>query len=354
MENRIEKNIDYYKCNMIKITKLVGDIYYDMYTESFNADKYNQYKKRFPEAEKIMKYLHSKQIIYTDYYYNIFKWISSPPDGKLADKIFNLFFKGDKKCTKCGEIKARTEFYSYKSNRGKGKDRLKSKCKSCEIIEVKKWQKRNILKKTEIKQCLKCERILPVTSFNKKSSAIDGLQVWCRNCQAKANKKRIIKRLDKKINITKICNVCKKEKILSEFCKNKRAKDKVDYTCKECNNKKGNLYRQKYKKINSRITINKTDLKVCSKCKKTLSVLNFHKSLYTKDGLRHSCKKCTSKINAKNYKNKKAKILQDKKIIIKVNNKNAEKRILQLNKEIKLEREQTIVTRLKNFFKKIF
>ncbi len=150
MENRIEKNIDYYKCNMIKITKLVGDIYYDMYTESFNADKYNQYKKRFPEAEKIMKYLHSKQIIYTDYYYNIFKWISSPPDGKLADKIFNLFFKGDKKCTKCGEVKAKTEFYNA-SNKINN-NYIRSWCKNCVIKDVKKYQKKKNYEK--IKQTI--------------------------------------------------------------------------------------------------------------------------------------------------------------------------------------------------------
>lgn len=282
MENRIEKNIDYKYKMMININNLCVDIYNDIFSQRFNTEKLLRYKKRFLEADKIIKYLKKEKIIYIDLYYNEFKWLGTPPDLKLAQKLFNFFFVTNKECSKC-------------------------------------------------------ERIMPAIMFNKKSSAIDGLQVWCRNCQAKANKKRIIKRLDKKINITKICTICKKEKLLSEFCKNKRTKDKVDYKCKECNNRKVNLYHQKYKKINSRITINKTDLKVCSKCKKTLSISKFYKSLYTKDGLRYSCKKCTSKINAKNYKNKKAKLLQDKQTLI--------------NQTLK---KQTIVTRIKNFFKKIF
>ena len=36
----------------------------------------------------------------------------------------------------------------------------------------------------KVKQCPKCKQIKPVTEFNKKSAANDGLQSYCRSCQS--------------------------------------------------------------------------------------------------------------------------------------------------------------------------
>lgn len=39
----------------------------------------------------------------------------------------------------------------------------------------------------EGKTCTKCGRVLPVTSFSKKSTSKDGLQSWCKECQNAAS-----------------------------------------------------------------------------------------------------------------------------------------------------------------------
>lgn len=39
---------------------------------------------------------------------------------------------------------------------------------------------------TTTKHCTKCGRDLPTSSFCRKSNSKDGLQAWCKECQAKA------------------------------------------------------------------------------------------------------------------------------------------------------------------------
>ena len=46
----------------------------------------------------------------------------------------------------------------------------------------------------------------------------------------------------------KICNVCKKEKALSEFSKNARKKDGYQYTCRECTSEYAKGHYKKNKK----------------------------------------------------------------------------------------------------------
>lgn len=39
---------------------------------------------------------------------------------------------------------------------------------------------------TKTKKCTRCGRELPVTEFNKRNNAPDGLQCWCKECQREA------------------------------------------------------------------------------------------------------------------------------------------------------------------------
>jgi hypothetical protein len=51
--------------------------------------------------------------------------------------------EGHKKCTKCLEVKAFSEFYKKKSN----KDGLQYNCKLCDFFKKKQWEKDNKEKK---------------------------------------------------------------------------------------------------------------------------------------------------------------------------------------------------------------
>lgn len=50
------------------------------------------------------------------------------------------------------------------------------------------------------KKCNKCGRELPVSEFNKRTRAKDGLQSQCRECHAQAMKQYIIRRAEKENN----------------------------------------------------------------------------------------------------------------------------------------------------------
>jgi hypothetical protein len=47
--------------------------------------------------------------------------------------------------------------------------------------------------------------------------------------------------------------------------------------------------------------MDKSETKICNKCKKELNISEFWKNKYNKDGLVHSCKECSKKYNKKLY-----------------------------------------------------
>ena len=82
----------------------------------------------------------------------------------------------------------------------------------------------------------------------------------------------------------KICNCCKENKPVEEFCKNKRFSDGLNVTCKICT-------RLQSAKVRNRIKIT-VEEKECSHCKEIKSVENFTKNPSSKDGYNCKCKMC--------------------------------------------------------------
>lgn len=54
-----------------------------------------------------------------------------------------------------------------------------------------------------MKTCIRCKRILPLSEFGKNKTKKDGLQSFCRSCQAKARKKHYDKNKKKVMERTK-------------------------------------------------------------------------------------------------------------------------------------------------------
>lgn len=68
--------------------------------------------------------------------------------------------------------------------------------------------------------------------------------------------------------------------------------------------------------------------KICSKCKESKPVQDFHKHPKTKDGLRPSCKICTLLITHNYYVNNKSKVLLRNKILRRKTTVNKQKKLL--------------------------
>ena len=82
----------------------------------------------------------------------------------------------------------------------------------------------------------------------------------------------------------KKCKACLEEKELCEFGKNNAKKDKLNIYCRECENKRAYILRQKTKDI----PLNKK----CNICNEVKSCDEFHKGSSSVDGLQYKCKSC--------------------------------------------------------------
>lgn len=117
----------------------------------------------------------------------------------------------------------------------------------------------------KIKICSKCKRKLEVTNFGKNHCTKDKLQTWCNKCRSQGHKEDIRKKnmkngfIIKEIIIPKegmkICSICKRELTIDNFGKCKRTKAGLRYDCKECHRKSSKEYR----------TANKDKIKESSK-----------------------------------------------------------------------------------------
>lgn len=107
-------------------------------------------------------------------------------DKKRKHKKESQMNTETKRCSKCGETKPVTEFYTD------AKGGYKSQCKAChketvaartKRVRAEKKTEREAMKPTETKTCPKCGRELPREAFGHKAEAKDGLQSWCNDCR---------------------------------------------------------------------------------------------------------------------------------------------------------------------------
>ena len=88
---------------------------------------------------------------------------------------------------------------------------------------------------------------------------------------------------------TKVCSTCKVTKCVIDFGKNKRLKDGLHYSCKECAKISSAKVRSKEKSY--------TENKECTGCKLVLPRDRFTKNPSSKDGLHSKCKKCRTVVD---------------------------------------------------------
>ena len=109
------------------------------------------------------------------------------------------------------------------------------------------------------------------------------------NCLKEEKKKRIIKFIEEG-GFKKVCNNCKKRKEINNYRKFGSllwfSKD-----CKECEIKMNSREEVKVEKKKSDVKKGEKT-KRCSKCKEDLSLNDFYKNKYQRDGYMHYCKRC--------------------------------------------------------------
>lgn len=101
--------------------------------------------------------------------------------------------------------------------------------------------------------------------------------------------------------MNKTCKSCGIEKPVSDFTKRAGSNDGYHIYCRECNNKKIKLSKQRAK-LKDKIKI---EYKTCSSCKEQLHISNFYKYKLSKDGYMYRCKACDAEATKTARKNKK-------------------------------------------------
>jgi 5-methylcytosine-specific restriction endonuclease McrA len=113
----------------------------------------------------------------------------SDPIVPTPDSADNL-----KRCSKCGELKPRTEFYRHKSK----SDGLHSACKQCDFVYRLLHGKVQyvVALPPETKICPQCDVLRPFSDFAKDKTQKDGLQTRCRECQSVIHRQYVVQNAD--------------------------------------------------------------------------------------------------------------------------------------------------------------
>lgn len=172
----------------------------------------------------------------------------------------------------------------------------------------------------KMKRCYKCGRVLPVTQFYKNKSKKDGYGDICKECDCAYHKEM---RMKERMEFSKM----KQE---DEAISNMAADTGVGVVDKEAEKK--SMPFGFPKKINRMMRIaNGPETKVCAKCGKEKSIVEFSCDKGSCDGFSSKCKQCASEIR-KEYRHKKSE----------------EQRVKKLNDETTMSRQkQTIIEQYK-------
>ena len=208
----------------------------------------------------------------------------------------------EKLCTSC----YRTYPISYFCGNVAHKDGYDNICKNCLIKRNEKYSERWIEERKvnppkEKKRCPGCKKKLPISKFWSHEKHKDGLANYCIDCHKRINQENAIKwkkQRDKESNALqkKECNICHITKSIDKFYPNKRYKDGYSGTCITCEERRIRQYIEQWKKDGNVLPKEKQ----CCLCKRILPANNFVFNKRKRDGLDSTCKEC-GKIRREEY-----------------------------------------------------
>ena len=198
-------------------------------------------------------------------------------------------------CARCKQELSLDNFYISKNGK------VNSYCKICD----KERKKNNKPVEPPIdldfyKTCSCCGQRKLATEFNKHKWRKDGLSTQCKECDHNQQKQYAEKYKSNKIPSTKICSMCKKEKLSSEFSYCSRNFDRLNIYCKDCCKERFTTNRQQYAEQH-KIDLPENYTKICNICRIAKPASDFYKSSYNLDGLQYTCKECEKREERKIY-----------------------------------------------------
>jgi hypothetical protein len=175
-----------------------------------------------------------------------------------------------KLCIRCKKWKDESLFHRNR----RSKDGIQWKCKECErkyarkrYNRIRKTDRRNlryedrhrVVNGVKEKLCRNCRKWKSENQYYKEPRTKDGLKSWCKDCVLKYQRERnrkigkglkTLRRYEECHRVVsgvkqKKCTRCKRWKTESEFYKNIRNKDGLQFPCKACSDKATNKSHKK-------------------------------------------------------------------------------------------------------------
>lgn len=149
-----------------------------------------------------------------------------------------------KECSVCGAVRSFSEFYKNKNT----KRGLVAHCIECD----RKRKDRKFVKKKcmidyerRLKECSKCGKILPFSSFSAKKTGVGGLNPPCKECErVKTGSTRRQVKIDYE-NEMKGCSVCGGFYPFDHFYARSRSKSGLSSSCKSCEASRAQSFKNK-------------------------------------------------------------------------------------------------------------
>jgi len=217
--------------------------------------------------------------------------------------------EGTKRCSKCKQIKDKSEFYRSKNK----KSGVASRCKECSLADYRKKhppQKKEILPPNQ-KRCSKCEIVKSKSEFGKSKLGREGLRASCKQCDIEHRKKKYYEKHPERIppelipDGKKQCKICNKVKNIEEFPKN-------GLRCSACYSAMRKAQRETNKADYKRaleLGLLEKKTKRCSKCGELLPLSNFPHDYGNLGGISGMCRLCKRMNRSAYYRKNKEKLL---------------------------------------------
>ena len=167
----------------------------------------------------------------------------------------------------------------------------------------------------ETKTCPTCKVTQPVSSYYKARKTGDGLNWQCKTCHKERMHKQFVRNAERTDVVTfdgvKTCSTCKQTKPKADFNRNRSTATGIHYECREC--EKAGRVSAIAKNIATnngrRKEFGAEHLKKCTSCKEHKPAAEFTNDMTRYDGLKTTCKTCSSELSKQWRSNNLAKAL---------------------------------------------
>lgn len=199
-------------------------------------------------------------------------------------------------CTKCAEFKSWDEFYSHPNGVNGKRPSCKACCSAGTTARARVLKQRAEIELPAAKRCARCGEIKANTDFTRSASRADGLVAHCRPCR------RLPPLSAHEPEYTaKACCCCSVLKPLDAYNRDQNSADGYAYACKEC----GRVRARQIEDANRALwaaggSPSPVGPKRCGDCGLDRPKTDFTRAARCKDGLNWRCRDCAKRYHEEN------------------------------------------------------